>query len=361
MRNKIWGGFLLAAIIAAMMPAFANAESQTTQLGDNQSSPHILYVRHKTSGVKNYTDVGYSYTITEDENNPAPIGNMPTKPGKVYHNSMPDADQTITSLVSLNLGQLEFSKLGDYKLILREISSTDEVNYPFDNEHVFYIYISVRNEIADGAPTGNLVATMAAQVRDHDDGDKMDILFTSEAVRTYIELSKNVTGNIADTGEYFKFIVKINGHSGDTFTIDGQDANVTYQGENITTSSSYVVDDDGTEVYLKHGQTIRIGKDSDNLFEIPINAEYTIQEMGADDYATTVDGVEGKMTGRKTTAVLLGDDLLPDSNKTTFVNDKNSAVLTGVVLAMIPAIVLIVSMFVGALIVRKMKKTSNRR
>jgi hypothetical protein len=97
------------------------------------------------------------------------------------------------------------------------------------------------------------------------------------------------------------------------------------------------------------------------LFEIPINAEYTIQEMGADDYATTVDGVEGKMTGRKTTAVLLGDDLLPDSNKTTFVNDKNSAVLTGVVLAMIPAIVLIVSMFVGALIVRKMKKTSNRR
>jgi hypothetical protein len=97
------------------------------------------------------------------------------------------------------------------------------------------------------------------------------------------------------------------------------------------------------------------------VFELPINVTYTVQEIGAEDYTTTVDDAEGKITGTKRTAVLLEGNLLPEANQTTFVNNKNSAVLTGITLAMIPATVLIVSMFTGAVVVRKIKKSADKR
>ena len=365
MRNKKWGGFLLATILAAIIPACANAvtvDIRSTTLSENQNSPKVLIVQRSITGVKNYVNTSFRYELVEDESNPAAVENIPPS-GVLYVSGQADeTTNTVSGSMAITLSQLRFSALGDYKFILREISSADPDNYPVDDSDEYYVYVSVRNDMLAGVPTGGLVATMSLQVRNHDEGAKTSPVFTSQAVRTHIELSKNVTGNLANTEEYFKFLVTINGREGDEFEINGQDSSVTYGGDSIATSSTYVVGDNGVEVYLRHGQTITIGLGSDDLNEIPINAEYTIEEIDASDYSTTVDGEEGKVTSTKLTAALLEGGELPESNQTEFINHKESAVLTGITLAMIPAVVLIALMFVGAVVMRKVKKNSiNKR
>ena len=364
MRHKKWGGFLLATIVAALVPAFANAttiDKQSTFLKDNlDGSVQLINVRREVTGAKNYVDAWFDYTITADDSNPAPVENL-QEGGRVYVSGAPDETHMAFGMGSFIMGETKFSELGDYKFILREVASSDPDNYPVDDSHEYYIYISVRNETEAGVPTGRLLATLSRQVRDHDEGAKMDPVFSSEAVRTRLELSKNVIGNLADTEEYFKFLVSIDGREGDLYTISGQDESVNYGGETITTTSVFEVGENEVEVYLRHGQTVTIGLGSDGLNEIPINASYSIQELGAADYDTTVDGFDGKITTAKQSAMLLSNGALPNENKTAFVNRKESEVLTGVTLAIIPAAIIIVALFVGAVVVRKIKKDSSNK
>lgn len=365
MRNKIWGGFLLAAIIAIVVPVFANAttvDKNSTTIFDNPDSPKVLIVLRDVTDVKNYVHVSFGYELVEDEDNPAPVNNMSSGQKTLHISNTPNVEtHKVTGSMSISMANVEFSELGDYKFILREISSTDPDNYPVDTEHEYYIYVSVRNELTAGVPTGNLVATLSLQARNHDQGEKTSLQFTSEAVRTQLSLEKNVTGNLADTEEYFKFQVRINGRAGDMYTISGQDDSVNYSGETVTTTPTFVVGDDAVDVYLRHGQTITIGAGADGLSEIPIGVTYTVVEVDAEDYTTTVDGAEGKISATKTSAVLLENDVLPEANQTNFVNHKESAVLTGVTLAMIPAAILIVAMFTGAVIVHRAKKNSSNK
>ena len=364
MKHKTWGGFLLAAILAIVLPGYVNAatvDTQSTTIGANDSSPKVIIVNREVTGVKNYVDTYFRYSLVPDANNPAVVDVGANSSGTLYVTGEPDNTNKVTGSMAITFSFFEFSELGDYKFILTETDSADADNYPVDSEHEYYIYVSVRNELSAGVPTGNMVATLQLQARNHDEGDKTSILFSSEAVRTRLELSKNVTGNLANTEEYFKFLVTIGGREGDQFTINGQDDSVTYGGETISTSSVFTVGDEGVAIYLRHGQTITIGLGSDDLNEIPINAEYTIEELGAADYSTTVDGNSGKVSATKTTAVLLPNDELPTDNQTNFINHKESAVLTGITLAIIPAVALVVVMFVGAVVVRKMKKDSSNK
>ena len=364
MRHKNWGGFLLATILALLLPGYVNAvtvDTQSTTISANENSPRVIIVSREVTGVKNYVNTSFGYTLVPDANNPAVVDVGVLSNGTLYVTGEPDNANKVTGSMAISFGTFEFSELGDYKFILTEVSSADADNYPVDSEHVYYIYVSVRNELSGGVPTGNLVATLQLQARNHDEGEKGPILFSSEAVRTRLELSKNVTGNLANTEEYFKFLVTINGREGDQYTINGQDGNVTYNDETVSTSSVFTVGDEGVVVYLRHGQTITIGLGDDGLNEIPINATYTIEELDATDYSTTVDGDDGKITATKTTAVLLPNDEVPTDNQTNYVNHKESAVLTGITLAIIPAAVLIIAMFVGAVVVRKLKKDSSNK
>ena len=364
MKYKKWGGFLLAAILAAVLPGYVNAatiDTQSTTIGANDDSPKVIIVSREVTGVKNYVDTYFKYSLVADANNPAVVDVSSIKDMTLYVSGAPDNANKVVGSMAINFSFFEFSELGDYKFILTEISSADADNYPVDSEHEYYIYVSVRNELVGGVPTGKMVATLQLQARNHDEGDKTPILFSSEAVRTRLELSKNVTGNLANTEEYFKFIVTINGREGDLYTLSGQDENIVYGGETITTNSVYTVGDEGVEVFLRHGQTVTIGLGADNLNEIPINVEYSIEEADADDYSTIVDGNDGKITGTKLASVLLPNNEVPTENQTNFVNHKESAVLTGITLAILPAAVLIVAMFAGAVVIRKMKKDSTNK
>lgn len=140
--------------------------------------------------------------------------------------------------------------------------------------------------------------------------------------KSYITLTKEIAGNMRETDKYFKFLVNIDGTSGDNYTILGQDSTVTYNESQITTSSSYTVGNTNY-VYLKGGQTVIIGLSSDETTsEIPEGTTYSIVEQDAEDYATTISGIQGET---KTT----GNLTIGEINTVEFLNSKDAAALTG--------------------------------
>jgi len=141
-------------------------------------------------------------------------------------------------------------------------------------------------------------------------------------VKSYITLTKEIAGNMRDADKYFKFLVNIDGTSGDEYTILGQDSKVTYNNSQVSTSSSYIVGNTNY-VYLKAGQTVIIGLSSDETtFEIPEGITYSIVEQDAEDYVTTISGTQGetKSTGNLT---------IGEINTVEFLNSKDAAALTG--------------------------------
>ena len=140
---------------------------------------------------------------------------------------------------------------------------------------------------------------------------------------TTITLTKNVSGNMREPDKYFKFLVTINGTNGDQYTISGQDAQVSYNGVAINTSSTYTVGNTNY-VYLKGGQTITIGLAGDGITkEVPLNITYSITEQDASEYSTTITGIQGttKTTGTLTT--------IDGTNSVVFNNSRDRAALTG--------------------------------
>ena len=139
---------------------------------------------------------------------------------------------------------------------------------------------------------------------------------------TTITLTKNVSGNMRETDRYFKFLVTINGTNGDQYRINGQDAQISYEGITINTSSTYTVGSTNY-IYLKDGQTATIGLAQDGITtQVPVGITYSIIEEDAQDYSTTIIGIQGttKTTGNLTTNV---------TNLVEFTNSRDRAALTG--------------------------------
>lgn len=141
-------------------------------------------------------------------------------------------------------------------------------------------------------------------------------------VKSYITITKEIAGNMREADKYFKFLVNIDGEAGDTYTILGQDSTVTYNNNQVSTSSTYTVGNTNY-IYLKGGQTVIIGLSSDETTsEILEGTTYYITEQDAQDYATTISGIQGET---KTTGNLTVEEI----NNVEFLNSKDAAALTG--------------------------------
>ena len=116
----------------------------------------------------------------QDSGNPAVIENVPEE-FAINVSGNPNADGDISGQTEVNLADYEFPALGDYKFIVKETDSEDLINYPIDGEKEYYFYVSVRNKLNDGKPTGEYIATLSGQARNHDAGDKMYPIFESNA------------------------------------------------------------------------------------------------------------------------------------------------------------------------------------
>lgn len=334
----------LSALAAIIGSQFATA---TAEMVVYASDNHAVTINRKIEQVTNPVTNTFTYQLHEDGSNPGLVTNLPTLSNISFDEARPDSSaKAVYQTMTVDFSNTVFPKLGEYKFILNETSSSDPANYPVDEGHVYYIYASVRNDLnANNAPTGKFRFSVAVQTRDHDTGEKCDFNFSSVAKRTYIQLFNNVTGNMAEKDKYFKYQVTIKGvNNGHEFVINGQDSNVTYDNSAITTGNRFVVGET-TYIYLKHGQSATIGQYSDTLNQIPINATYDIVELGADDYTTRIDGgsepsktLTGKVAIEKNPNGV-EDAAFYSSNVSVFVNSKDTSVSTGVFLDAQPYLV----------------------
>lgn len=171
---------------------------------------------------------------------------------------------------------------------------------------------------------------------------------------TFIRITKEVAGNMRETDKYFKFLVNIQGTSGQQYTITGQDSTITYDDNQVTTSSTYTVGNTNY-VYLKAGQTITIGIATDGTTtQVPVGVTYSIVEQDAEDYITTIEGIQGetKTTGNLTTQETI--------NKVEFLNSRDAAAMTGRFFEITEYAIIFVSAIICGLLIKRQKKIKQK-
>ncbi len=357
--------------VAALLGATTSAlEATPTTIGDNVGSAQFITLTRNITDVTNPVSINYHYTIAADESNPASVVNLPRTADLNFEAVVPNEEHVATATYMLDLSGVSFSKVGDYKFTVKESSSTATSRYPLDRD-VYYIYAYVRNELNEaGSPTGNLVATLAGQVLQNDEGDKMaSAVFESAAVNTYIEVSNENVGDLADFGKYFKYQIDLSNASAlERYVVSGQDAEVVYEGEALSTATELIGGSSENYIYLKHGQTVTIGGDND-LNQIPIGLEYTVSLTSAEGYTSLLDGSAELTTAAKTTLAVPGPnakqstrDKFAAANTTLGRNEKNAesagGVLTGIVSGVTPFVIVVA---IGGLCIFGYSKLSRKR
>ena len=182
--------------------------------------------------------------------------------------------------------------------------------------------------------------------------------FKHNPVYTSIILENKAQGKLADTGEYFKFKIRIMGNVGDTYQVLGQDSTVTFEDEVINTNDTYTVkdgDDNYMYIYLKANQVATIGKTVGGINQIPVGIKYTVKLEGARKWHTTFNAEETQEIEKTTSA----DE---EQNRILVINGRDFDVaVTGVFLKVIPFAVLFVIGTIGAvyMILKPKKKDVN--
>ncbi|MBQ6477146.1 MAG: hypothetical protein IJI43_01775 [Bacilli bacterium] len=317
-------------------------------------------VTRNVTSVSNPVTNTFTYSVEASPSNPAtvapPAGGTVVMTNQAISGNI--ATKTVAPLISENAWKsLNYPQPGTYKFIVTETGSTNTTLYPLDNSS-YTVTIYVVNEMQSGIPTGNLTATYIGSQK-NGSGTKIDgnsnATFTSEANLSQIKISGSVTGDAAQVNEYFKYLVTINGNSGDTYTITGQDANVSYGGSTIPTSNTYTVGSTNY-VYLKAGQTVTIGLNG-SIEQIPVGVTYSIVQQDSEDYHTYINGstTESKTTGNMTVSNTV------ESNAISFVNNKDGDVPTGIVLKVFPFIVLLIISGIGLYIISNPKENKDKK
>ena len=363
---KIMGiaGVLLLAAAAQRVSAL---DVQSTTIGDNGSSPKTITLHHRLYGVTNPVSVNYRYQIIPDEGNPAEVGQLQRYYDVSWDNVVP-ADGSASLSYALDLSGLSFSKTGDYKFLIKEYSSNSSTTYPKDSETQYYFNVAVRNDLnGSNVPTGDLIATLGAQVQKVGSLEKYDeALFESSATFSYIKVRSIVSGNMADPEKYFRYKINLNNATaGDRFTVVGQDSEVIYGGEILTPANELVAGEDNY-IYLKHGQEATIGV-YDILNQMPIGLVYSIESDEQLNYDSFIDGEMALLSAEKTVQKVPSANA-QTSTKERFVAQNETdirhnyeaesagAVLTGVVSKAAPYMLAISAAGIGLFLVGKRAK-----
>ena len=364
--RQIWRGrwFVVAMLWVGVMVAGLSGENsfaKTVRLGDMVPSGNAkVRVTKQVTRVTNPLNEKFVYGVAEGSGNPAAIGDMVTSFNIDFVRVVPDSRSVATVVKEVDLSQLTFSRVGTYRIVIRERTSNRPIMTPKDEEK-YTVVITVKNA---NNGTGEWVAEVADLGIRESDGVKAEMIFTTEQRMTYIEISKEVAGGMGDTEEYFKIKVDIQvENGGDRYVITGQDSFVEYRGETVATQAEYIAGQTNY-VYLKHGQTVKIGKREDGLSQVPIMFTYTVWEMDAEEYETAIDsGTWHERNGKVVDKTTFGEPMTPEEeataesfamgNRTRFLNRKDEIVETGLGAVVGPFLVMAMVAVVGALAVGK--------
>jgi len=259
---------------------------------------------------------------------------------------------------TIDFSHVQFTEPGIYRYIVTETAATAAetaagIVHDDDVDRVLDVYVTddgtgalqvsgyvMHKNVGDVVINTSMgsadVATQAAALADKDDG------FSNEVSKTDLAIKKEVTGNQASRDKYFAITVEITGETaGNVLQVslaDDNDENTAIDGNADSTSgtndatiaanagqtnpTSLTVGPNGTVTqtfYLQHGQNIVIRG-------ISPSAGYTVTE-NAEDYKSNPHAVTG-WTDDLSKAAIGETDI-----KTSFQNERNGIIPTGVVVA----------------------------
>ena len=341
-----------AAVLATSLTPLANVSAWTV----SPAAGSAVTLRREINNVATVVTNTFTYTITPGASNPGTVTGLPATTTIAFTNATPSGGKVAGS-VDLSFASAVFSALGDYTFVITETGSTDAVNYPTSTDS-YTAYVSVRNELSGGVPTDNHVAVLGWVSETGGDklttytGNNSEALFDGGVVRTYVSVSKSITGNAAEVDQCFELQVNFTGVVGVNFDFESD--------TECTGNPASVSGNGGTSIYLKHGDVAYLGGNGSTVAsEIPIGTEWSVVEQGAADYETYIDGsTTNSKTSATKTAALATSANFDSTNRINVVNHKESSPNTGVVLSILPFIIIAMIGIAGATYVAKTKKVT---
>lgn len=296
-------------------------------------------------------------------------------------------EQYAVQNATVDFSGVTFVEPGVYRYIITETASTTNaaagIMHDNDVDRVLDVYVTDNNgtleisgyvlhknesNIAISSTMGsNDVMSEGEPLDDKTDG------FTNEYKSKDLVFKKEVAGNQASRDKYFEFTLKLeNVGNENTFTVsiaDDNDPNTTDGNadttsgsnnatitanrgkENVLTLTSDASGEITRKFYLQHGQSIAVRG-------LPLNAEYTVTE-NAEDYKSTGASVTGY------TDATSGDIGIVAGNnkvvKTSFKNERQGIIPTGLFTIVGPAIAVILIALIGIGIVLMGKRRKEER
>lgn len=304
-----------------------------------------------------------TYTLAADANNPSGASGAPTGNKTISFSSEAVSNSTATKTTTVSFSGMSFTEPGDYSYILTETATSNASNCPQDTASSYTIIVSVEN-VVDGTnhPTGDYKAYLSIK----ETGDtsisankKAQADFTSTRPAGHIELTKEVTGNVAKLDDYFPFGIKI--YAGGTYNITGLTAGSNLcSGVTTQTATTTVTGNPSSPtekvICLKHGQTAIIGVNN-STDTIPSGARIDISEK-----SNTVDGRTYTTTykvnsGSTQSGTSLTNHTLASGTTTIkFTNNSEEDTPTGILITILPYVLVIIGAVGGILVYFKINK-----
>lgn len=344
--------------VSAVTTVYPTSPTSTSDAGGNISGqPGKFRITRKVTGVSSPVTNTFTYTVTADSGNPGTISGTLDSPFTITMSNNPVSDGVSTKTADIDFSSLSFSALGDYSFTVKETASSDATNYPRDAKE-YKIYVSVRNQLdSNGVPTGTYEGIIS-KMTDGADG-KADAAgahaFTNQVVRTYIQASQIVTGNMAKKTDCFKYQITIPANSPVALPNDKYSVSTTSTCTGNPTEVS--VGSNSNYIYMKHGDTVTIGGGATS--QIPVGISYTIKLTDAQGYQTTYfDGTaRSDLTMPSKTTVAQTASTFNAQNKTEIRNDKYADPNTGILMNAWPFVLLVILAGAGTVVVvNKTKK-----
>ena len=289
-----------------------------------------------------------------------------------------------TKQATVSFSGITFNEPGIYRYIITETASADHaaagIIHDTDTDRVLDVYVTDDgsgalvvsayvlhtddDDVVINTTMGSAdVTAQAAKLDDKTDG------FTNEYISKDLVFKKEVTGNQASRDKWFEFTAQVtNVNDDDKFVVslaDDNDANTTDGNADATSGTTAATRatnqnktnptevtgaqlKEGVKFYLQHGQSIAIRG-------IAPNATYTVTE-DAEDYKSTPSVVAGHTDA--TTGVIgtiAGEN---KAVKTSYQNERDGIIPTGIAAAAAPAL-LIMACGIGGIAGFSRKKKDN--
>ena len=311
-------------LIIAIVSIFSITKVNAVQPSSWENNNNSITISREITNVTNPVTNTFTYSITADSNNPVGATNVPSPVNIVFDGTESIINNTVTKTGTINFANMSFEHPGTYNYTIAESITSDASIYPKDTTNTYTATIFVENVLdANDVPTGNIKATLLLKQGANKIADYTARFTGSASLSAFgnLKLSKTVTGNIADTADYFEYTITINGTS-DTYNITGLTSSITYEGiakANPTT----ITGGTPTKVYLKHGDIATIGV-TNNLNAIPTSATYSIVETttAPAGYTASYKINNGSAVS---SAAIANESIVTGDNVVAYTNNKNSS------------------------------------